>query len=224
LSKKGFAFLAVALAAGVAVLTSQLAFAHTRPIRFDPAPGAVLSAAPTKVDSWFTNPLRRDPDWNFLHVTDSQGNRVDVGEPILSADRRQMTANLQPGLALGRYTVNWYGWDDNDGHILGDCYTFYVGQAAAEAGFNDKTRLDGGGTCSRIDVSAREGTPSAAALTPAPAGTPSGGHSEAGGAEEENASSGDDGGGGVPVWALVLGVVGGVAVGGIGGRVVGGRN
>jgi methionine-rich copper-binding protein CopC len=212
----------VALVAVIAVISAQIAFAHTRPIRFDPAPGEVLLSAPSKVDSWFTNPLRRDPNWNFLRVTNAQGQRVDVGEPILSSDRRQMTVNLQPGLPEGRYTVNWYGWDDLDGHILGDCYTFYVGQAAADAGFNDKTRLDGGGTCSRIDVSAPNGTP-VPTQTPVPGQTPTAtaGHTDVEGGEEEHEDG--DSGGGIPVWGLIIGVAAGVVVGGIGGRLVGPR-
>jgi methionine-rich copper-binding protein CopC len=207
----------------IALLTTHAASAHTRPIRFDPAPGAVLASAPSKVDAWFTNPMRRDPNWNFLKVTDAQGNRVDVGEPVLSPDRRQMTVNLQPGLAAGRYIVNWAGWDDNDGHILGDCFTFYVGQAAADAGISDRARLDGGNTCQRLDVSARDGTPSPAQLTPVAVGTPQAGGTVGPGGSNVLPLFGEDEDDGVPVWALVAGIIAGLAVGGVGGRMVSGR-
>jgi methionine-rich copper-binding protein CopC len=211
--------LAVALF-GVLAIGAHVVLAHSRPIRFDPPPGAILSTAPAKVDGWFTNELRRDPNWTFLHVTDAQGNRVDAGEVTLSADRRQMSVALRSGLGHGRYQVTWRTYDDLDGAIFGDCYVFFVGQAAADAAYSDKTRLDGGGrSCERIDVEAKEGTPIAGGT---PAATAEAGEGEAGddGQPEEagEANSGD-----VPVWGLVLGVVAGVALGGLGARFLGSR-
>src|SRR3954453_4240702 len=85
----------LALAGGV--LTSSIASAHSRPIRFDPAPGAVPQAAPAKVDGWFGSEIRRDPNWSFIHVTDAQGTRVDAGDTTLSTNRLQQTANLKSG-------------------------------------------------------------------------------------------------------------------------------
>jgi methionine-rich copper-binding protein CopC len=192
----------------VTAITAQTVLAHTRPIRFDPPPGAVLDAAPTQVSGWFTNPLRRDPNWNFLRVTNADGARVDVGEPILSQDRRQMSVNLNPNLPEAPYLVTWYAWDDTDGHILGDCFTFFIGRAAAEQAVADRVRIDGGANCQRIDVSARDGTPVAGA-------TPQTGHDSHTMPGEMHE---DDGGGGVAVWVLMLGVAGGVGIGFVGGR------
>ena len=208
------------LAAGVIAVLAATAFAHSRPIRFDPAPGAVLSTAPVQVHGWFTAELRRDPNWTFLQVTDAQGTRVDTGDTELSSDRHQLSVNLQPGLGEGAYTVTWRGFDDEDGAILGDCYVFFVGQEAADQAIADRSRLDGGGTCQRIDFDATDGTP-VPGQTPAAGGGHGGssGGSEASGSDDNNDSSG------VPIWALVLGVVGGIVVGGIGGRLAsGGRS
>ena len=140
-------------------LFAQGAFAHSQPIRFDPPPGAVLSAAPAKIEGWFTSPIRRDSNWTFMRVTDAQGNRVDTGETVLSSDRRQMTVNLRPNLPEGRYVVTHRAWDDEDNEIVSDCYTFFVGQAAADAAFTDRFLLSGGTDCERFEVSARDGTP-----------------------------------------------------------------
>jgi methionine-rich copper-binding protein CopC len=210
-----------ALFALAAILTAQIASAHSRPVRFDPAPGSVLTAAPSKVDGWFTAELRRDPNWNFIRVTDAQGNRVDTGEPVLSSDRRQMSVSLRSGVLEGRYLVTWRSWDDADGAIFGDCYTFFVGQQAADAAVNDKTRLDGGRDCQRIDVSAREGTPVAGGTPQAQATAPAGdAHGDEVAAGEPEAEEGD----GIPLWGLVLGVVAGAVVGGLGGRFLGSRD
>ncbi|MPZ47813.1 MAG: hypothetical protein GEU75_00585 [Dehalococcoidia bacterium] len=211
-----------ALVAVLAILTAQTVFAHSRPVRFDPPAGAVLTVAPAQVTGWFTQPLRRDPEWNFLRVTGPQGNRVDTGEPILSADRKQMTINLSPGLAEGRYQVTWRTWDDNDGRIFGDCYAFFVGQAAADAAVAANTRLDGGNTCQRIDVSGgTQGTPVAGG-TPQATALPED-HADEPMTPNEAASDGDSDNG-VPVWTVVLGVIAGVAVGGIGGRILSGKS
>jgi methionine-rich copper-binding protein CopC len=209
------------LAATAAVaLTAQLASAHSRPIRFDPAPGTILNAAPAQVMGWFTQPLRRDPNWNFLQVTDAQGARVDTGEAVLSADRKQMTVSLRPGLGEGRYLVTWRTWDDNDGRIFGDCYAFFIGQAAADASISGNTRLDGGGTCGRIDISGTNGTPVAGG-TPQATATPEDHADEGPTSSETPEESSSDDSDGVPAWALAAGVIGGIVVGGVGGRVFG---
>jgi hypothetical protein len=160
------------------------------------------------VTGWFTGALRRDPNWSFLRVTNADGARVDVGEPILSQDRLQMTVNLQPNLPPGRYTVAWHAWDDADGHILGDCFVFFVGQAAADQAVADRVRLDGGRDCVRTDIAARDGTP-VPGVTPTAVGS-----HDAADDHEDAASEG------VAVWVLMLGVAGGLFIGLIGGRLL----
>ena len=224
MSLKAKALVSLPVLTAFSVITFLLlagASAHSRPVFLSPGPGAVLTTAPSTVEAWFTAELRRDPNWTFLHVSDAQGTRVDTGETALSADRLKLTATLRPGLPEGAYTVTWRSWDDVDNAIFGDCYTFFVGQAAADAAIAAKTRLDGGRTCQRIDVSADGGTPVAGGTPQATA--ESGGH---GGGEPENDgadSTSDDDDGGVPGWALVLGVIGGAVVGGAGVRLVGKR-
>jgi len=212
----------IAGAAGVLVSTGQ-ASAHSRPVRFDPAPGTVLQTAPAKVDGWFTNDVRRDPNWSFIQVKDAQGNRVDTGDSALSTDRRQMTATLKPSLAPGMYTVTWRTFDDGDLEIFGDCYTFFVGQAAADAAVAAKTRLDGGGTCQRIEFSAKNGTPTPGTIpTPATASTSSGGDNQDDAAMSSSHDEGDSSTGKL-LLGLVIGAVIGMVVGGIGAKVIGSR-
>jgi methionine-rich copper-binding protein CopC len=222
--------LATIAALTVLAAVASIAFAHSRPIRFDPAPGAVLGAAPSQVDGWFTGDIRRDPNWSFIRVEDSGGAVVSTGEPVLSDDRRQITTALQSGLAPGIYKVTWRTWDDLDGAILGDCYYFYVGQAAAEAAYEAKTRLDVGRDCDRIDVEAEEGTPVPGATaiateehgTPAPAATPAPSASPAPTSTAEPPPSTDSGeDGGLSAWLLAVGIVAGLGVGAVGGRLIG---
>lgn len=212
---------ATVFAVATALAVVSIVSAHSRPVRLDPAPGAVLESAPATVTGWFTAELRRDPNWTFMRVTDQQGNRVDVGEVTLSADRKQMTVALQPGLGPGRYLVTWRTYDDVDGAIFGDCYAFFVGQAAADDAIAGNSRLDGGRDCQRIDVSATAGTPVAGG-TPQATASPADGHTEGEGNEGAD-GSGSDSDDGVPAWTVVLGAVAGLVAGGIGGRLIGRR-
>src|SRR4029079_14524044 len=107
-------FVAVLLVLVAGVIAAPQVFAHSRPLRFDPAPGAGLQAAPASITGYFSSDIRRDPTWSFIQVTDAQGQRVDTGETALSSDRLQMTATLKPGLAPGAYLVSWRTWDDGD--------------------------------------------------------------------------------------------------------------
>jgi methionine-rich copper-binding protein CopC len=205
------AALLVFLTGGVA---ATQVFAHSRPLRFDPAPGAVLQAAPASITGYFSSDIRRDPNWSFLQVTDAQGQRVDAGETTLSSDRLQMTTTLKSGLGPGSYLVTWRSWDDADGEIFGDCYVFYVGQAAADAGVTSKARLDGGSKCQRIEYAAKSGTPTPSKLEellkPSVAG-------------QEDHPHGEDSGPGKLLIGLAVGLIGGGAAGIIGGRLVGRR-
>jgi methionine-rich copper-binding protein CopC len=185
-------------------------------LRFDPAPGAVLQSPPSQVTGWFSSDIRRDPNWSFIQVSDAQGQRVDMGEAQLSGDRLQMTATLKPGLGPGAYLVTWRTWDDGDAEIFGDCYVFYVGQPAADAAVAAKTRLDGGSKCQRIEVSAKNGTPTpqqAAASATQIAGGGAGDEHE----HDESSSTG------TLIIGLVIGAAGGLVLGALGGRLVFGR-
>ena len=196
-------FFALAIAAGGIFVAAQAVSAHSRPIRFDPPPGAVLSSAPAEISGWFTSEIRLDPNWSYLHVTDAQGNRVDMGDTKLSADRRQETVALKSGLADGIYTVEWRTFDDKDGAVFGDCYNFFVGQTAADAAVSASTRLDNGSKCSRISIETGGSTPTPDMIATATAP-----------ASEAPAASSDSGSSGVPVWALILGIIAGAVVGG----------
>jgi methionine-rich copper-binding protein CopC len=207
-----FRALAGVLAIAGVLLFVTLASAHSRPIRFDPPPGAVFTAPPPVVQGWFTSEIRRDDNWSFIRVADAQGARVDAGDTTFSSDRRQMSVTLKPGLGPGRYVVSWRTYDDGDGAIFGDCYTFFVGQAAADAAINDKFRLDAGSSCQRIDFEAKNGTPTASQVATATAP-----QAESEDMDSAGGNNGDDGSD-VPLWALAIGVVTGLVVGGVGGR------
>ncbi len=134
------------LAAFGSLSLAGVAEAHSRPVRFDPAPGAVLNVAPSNVTGWFTSDIRRAQE-SFIQVLDENGTNVATGDTQLSTDRRQMSVALQSGVSEGRYIVYWSSLDDGDGDAFSGCYAFFVGQAAADDAVANGQALDAGADC-----------------------------------------------------------------------------
>jgi methionine-rich copper-binding protein CopC len=134
------------LAALIALASASTVSAHSRPRRFDPGPGAILTKAPSEVTGWFSSDIRAADD-SFIHVQNSDGEDVHTGDVKLSTDRRQMTAALQSGLGDGKYLVIWSTFDDVDGEVFSGCYTFFVGQSAADDAIANGDPMDGGADC-----------------------------------------------------------------------------
>ena len=72
-------FLIALLALTSAFLIVASAGAHSAPERFDPAPGAVLDAAPARAGGWFIQDVRRQEGASFIQVFDADGAQVDDG-------------------------------------------------------------------------------------------------------------------------------------------------
>ena len=148
---------AVGLLALAAAATAQ---GHASPERFDPGPGQVLDAAPARVDGWFTQDIRRQEDESFLRVyrleaDGSLGPRVDTDATIIDDDdRRHMSVDLTPDTGPGEYAVAWQTLSDEDDEHDGDCYRFFIGQEAADAAHDARSRIDLAGTCPTAAVSA----------------------------------------------------------------------
>ncbi len=165
--------------------------AHSRPVRFDPAPGSVLNSAPTAVTGWFNSDLRREDD-SFIRVLDAEGNRVDVGDTELDPERRRMSVALASGLSEGRYLVHWSTHDDGDGEVFDACHYFFVGPAAADATLAEDLALDGGAECpasqAGVDLDADHDEDSD--------------HDDDGAANDADHDDSDSDG--VPVWTLIV--------------------
>jgi copper transport protein len=135
-----------AFAVLAALASISIVQAHSRPVRFDPAPGAVLDSAPSEVTGWFTSDIRR-ADESFIQVLDHDGEEVQTGDVELSTDRRQMSVSLQSGLEDGHYLVYWSTFADADGEVFCGCHLFFVGQAAADHAAEEAIAVDGGAEC-----------------------------------------------------------------------------
>ena len=108
-------FIATALAGSVAP-----AMAHAFLERADPVAGANLTAAPTRIELHFTEPL--EPAFSAVKVTDENGNDVGAGPPSVGGSEMDLALKA---LAPGRYRVSWHAVSV-DTHRTEGKYNFLV--------------------------------------------------------------------------------------------------
>src|SRR3989304_4057956 len=155
--------IALTLAAGLLALVAlTAAFGHSEPVRFSPAPGQVLDAAPQRVDGWFSQEMRRSgTDTSIaVHPVMSGGMLDDPvsGETVIDdSDRRHMYADLAGDLMPGQYVVAWSALSDEDEHADPGCYRFFVGQEAADAAVQSGARLDAAEECATLGGDGMDG-------------------------------------------------------------------
>jgi methionine-rich copper-binding protein CopC len=108
-----------------------LAYAHADYARSEPGAGAVVAAAPARVDVWFTQDMFRRQGANWLRVTGPDGADVTAGDAVIDDDdRRHLWVDLLPNLPPGEYTVAWHTLSAEDGDEDDGVFTFLVDPAA----------------------------------------------------------------------------------------------
>lgn len=103
------------------------ALAHAKLVSSDPAAGAKLTAAPSKITLVFSEEISdKATDSNFT-VTDGQGVVVGNGQlDTTDLDHKTLSGTLKAGAGDGVYTVKWSAvTPDDDGHSSGS-FTFGV--------------------------------------------------------------------------------------------------
>jgi copper transport protein len=117
--------LAAVVAVGGVVLMAAPAGAHALLKSSDPAAGAVLSSAPSRVVLTFTE--SPDPRLSVVHVVNEAGAQVDRGgtQPVPG---HPLELLVRVGaLPHGVYTVTWRTVSKVDGHVTGNSFAFGVG-------------------------------------------------------------------------------------------------
>ena len=101
------------------------ASAHAELARSDPAQGAALGSAPSRVDLWFTEELT--PSGSNIRVYDAQRRQVDKGDVHVDPNNAEhLSVSLNP-LTNGTYTVAWTSSSIVDGHVITGTFSFSVG-------------------------------------------------------------------------------------------------
>ncbi|MGV9497424.1 copper resistance CopC/CopD family protein [Streptomyces sp. NPDC003642] len=97
--------------------------AHAAVTGSDPAQGAVVDQAPSRISLTFSEQVALSGD--SLRVLDPEGKRVDTGEPS-GVGGTTYAVRLQSGLSDGTYTVA-YQVVSADSHPVAGAYTFSIG-------------------------------------------------------------------------------------------------
>jgi copper resistance protein C len=116
-----------ALGAWALVLLPAAAGAHAVLVRAIPPPGAILRAAPARVQLWFN--ARLEPEYSAASVW-SEGAQVAARRTAGAADDGRRLSLALPSLPGGTYTVR-YRVLAVDGHIVEGAYSFTVARGAA---------------------------------------------------------------------------------------------
>ncbi len=117
--------LAFALVLSMGLLT--VVSAHAKLVSSDPAAGAKLTAAPSKVTLVFSEEISENESESSFIVTDESGATVGTGKlDTNDLDHKTLSGPLKTGLGDGVYTVTWKTvTPDDNGHSDGS-FTFGV--------------------------------------------------------------------------------------------------
>jgi methionine-rich copper-binding protein CopC len=117
--------LVVALLLSLALFS--VASAHAKLVSSDPAAGAKLDTAPTKVTLVFSEEISDKETESFFSVTDEQGTSVGTGKlDTTDLDHKTLAGTLKAGLSDGIYTVKWQTVTPDDNGKSDGSFTFGV--------------------------------------------------------------------------------------------------
>jgi methionine-rich copper-binding protein CopC len=116
-------------------LAPQSVYSHANPTSYSPQSNSVIGGNETLPENVvITYSERPEPKVSYIHVTNSDNERVDKNDQVVSSDNLREssvsidTSKLKPGV----YTVSWLALSRDDGHITKGSYVFTV--ATAENG------------------------------------------------------------------------------------------
>jgi methionine-rich copper-binding protein CopC len=99
----------------------SIASAHAKLVSSNPAAGAKLTTAPSKVTLVFSEEISDKANESYVTVTDEQGSEVGKGGlDNTDLDHKTQSVTLKTGLGDGVYTVKWNALTpDDNGHSEG---------------------------------------------------------------------------------------------------------
>jgi len=103
-------------------LLAGVASAHALLVRSDPAANAVLTAPPTEVRLWFSEPVT--PGLSTAVVVNPSNHEVDNHDAHVNPGNQQEIDVTLPVLPPGQYVVAWVTVSATDGHRVGGSFIF----------------------------------------------------------------------------------------------------
>ncbi len=152
-----------------------IASAHAKLVSSDPAAGAKLTRAPTKVTLVFSEEISDKATESFFTVTNASGAAVGKGElDNTDLDHKTLSGTLKSGLGDGIYTVTWQTITPDDNGKSNGSFTFGVNQdpgaqptAAPEPTEEEEAAPTAAAAAPAAPTAAAQPTAAAAASAPA---------------------------------------------------------
>ncbi len=129
-------FIALPVAALLAVLIGVAVGAHAEYRSSVPANGGTVATAPPQVVITFSQETSATKSNGV--VTDAAGAVVSTGWSVDLNERTKLTIGLKPNLGNGIYTVKYTSMSE-DGHVVDGSFIFIVDPNAAATGTNATT-------------------------------------------------------------------------------------
>jgi copper transport protein len=142
--------IAIALSIGPGAIGDR-AGAHAQLKSSDPANGANLGSAPSRITLHFTEPP--EPSLSTVRVLDSAGREYQGDSEVSPDDEFTLTADVS-GIDDGVYTVTWRAVSKADGHTTAGTFAFGVGEDPKGAVPPPSVDTEGPGT-SPIEIGGR---------------------------------------------------------------------
>ncbi len=115
----------IGIVAGLcALIVAAPALAHPKLVKAQPAKGAILRKAPTKIQLWFHEEL--DTKGSNFTVLNQKKEQVDKGDGKVNLDDRTMMEGSVHPLPPGVYTVKWKAIADDDKGVTQGAFTFRI--------------------------------------------------------------------------------------------------
>ena len=142
----------LAAALGFAFLPGHGAAAHALVASSDPAAGATLASAPSRIVLTFTE--QPDLKRSLIQVLDTSGKKLAGGAPEGVAGQPTTVARIPVTTTLpkGVYTVSWKSISAVDGHLATGAFAFGVGEAPRPGGPSTAVKSPG---ASEVGVAGR---------------------------------------------------------------------
>ncbi|MHB8546905.1 MAG: copper resistance CopC/CopD family protein [Nitrosotalea sp.] len=111
----------------IIIPSAPKSYEHAFVEKSDPAASQSLSAPPSKVDVYFSDPI--DIKYSEIKVLDSNGKQIQENDQhYITDDQKALSVSLPSNLKNGIYTISTKVLDQTDGHVTEDAFAFGIGQ------------------------------------------------------------------------------------------------
>ncbi|HJW19412.1 MAG TPA: copper resistance protein CopC, partial [Candidatus Nitrosotalea sp.] len=128
----------IVISAIIIIPSAPKSYEHAFVEKSYPFASQSLSAPPSEVDVYFSDPV--DIRYSEIKVLDSDGNQIQENDQhYINNDQTALSVSLPLNIENGIYTVSTKVLDQTDGHVTEDAFAFGVGQDVPKSIANSLT-------------------------------------------------------------------------------------